>query len=512
MTRRPDEPSLFQAAGRRLAAERAGLAERLRPERLDDLLGQRALLGEGTPLRQQVRQQRLRSLLLWGPPGCGKTTLARVLAQEAGYDLVALSAVSAGVADVRAAIEGAEQRLAGQRRPTLLFVDEIHRFHKGQQDALLHAVEDGRLLLIGATTEHPSFHVNAALLSRLTVLRLQPLDDASARALLLRALTDEARGLGARKLVLADDALAELVSNAGGDARRLLNDLERAADRAEASGRQGIETADVVAARGERVLSHDRAGERHYDLLSALHKSLRGSDPDAAAYWVQRLLLAGEDPVVVARRLVRMASEDIGLADPRALRIALDSLEAVRFLGMPEGDAALVAAAIFLALAPKSDAVYRACLAARLAVERHGELDVPAALRHAPTALHRRDGAGRGYRNPHEVPGGLTGQQHLPDALRGSPLYEPGERGAEAELGRRLGLVRASRGDGPSPATNAQPAAASSPESPAKPARPSERPAARPRVPPQAAPASAAPDAAPAAPASGSAPARDSDG
>jgi len=472
MTRRPDEPTLFVAAGRRLAAERAGLAERLRPERIDDLLGQRALLGEGTPLRQQVRQKRLRSLLLWGPPGCGKTTLARVLAQEAGYDLVPLSAVSAGVADVRAAIEGAEQRLAGQRRPTLLFVDEIHRFHKGQQDALLHAVEDGRLLLIGATTEHPSFHVNAALLSRLTVLRLQPLDADAAHALLARALADEARGLGAKKLVLAHDARAELVGASGGDARRLLNDLERAADRAEAASRLVIEAADVIAARGERVLSHDRGGDRHYDLLSALHKSLRGSDPDAAAYWVQRLLLAGEDPVVVARRLVRMASEDIGLADPRALRIALDGLEAVRFLGMPEGDAALVAAAIFLALAPKSDAVYRACLAARQAVEHHGELEVPAALRNAPTALHKREGAGRGYRNPHELKGGLTGQLHLPDELRGARFYEPGERGAEAELGRRLGLVRASRGDGPAPE-----AAAPGAQSATTPAGPVVRPA-----------------------------------
>jgi len=327
-------------------------------------------------------------------------------------------------------------------------VDEIHRFHKGQQDALLHAVEDGRITLVGATTEHPSFHVNAALLSRLRVLRLQPLDDAAARALLARALADTGRGLGGRGLSLADDAEAELVAGAGGDARRLLDELERAADLAQGAGTPRIEVAHVTAARGAAVLAHDRAGTRHYDLLSALHKSLRGSDPDAAAYWVQRLLVAGEDGTVIARRLVRMASEDVGLADPRALRQALDALEAVQFLGMPEGDAALVQAAIYLALAPKSDAVYRASAHARMAVERHGALPVPPALRQASTALDRREGHGRGYVNPHETSESLTAQQHLPEDLAGSCFYEPGVRGAEAEYARRVELVRRAREGG----------------------------------------------------------------
>jgi putative ATPase len=310
-------------------------------------------------------------------------------------------------------------------------------------------VEDGRLQLVGATTENPSFHVNAALLSRCRVLRLAALDERACRLLVGRALEDTERGLGRLGASLDDEAAGTLVSLVGGDARRLLDTLERAALAAHGSGRARIGAADVRAALGERLPGHDRNGDRHYDLLSALHKSLRGGDPDAAAYYVQRLLGAGEDPHVVARRLVRMASEDIGLADPRALRIALDAVDAVAVLGMPEGDAALVAAAVYLALAPKSDAVARACSAARAAVEQDPDAPVPLALRNAPTALLRSLGAGRGYVNPHRAAQQSALASHLPEPLAGRRFYEPSGRGEEAALYERLSAPRADAGTPP---------------------------------------------------------------
>jgi len=446
--RRPVSP-LFADAARRAATGRAGLAERLRPASLDELVGQQALVAT---LRADLAAGRLGSLILWGPPGSGKTTLARALARESEAELRALSAVGAGVADVRAAIAAAEEALGGGGAPTLLFVDEIHRFHAGQQDALLHAVEDGRITLVGATTENPSFSINSALLSRCRVLRLAPLEPAAQAELVRRALADRERGLGGLGLAVEPAARAALVEHAGGDARVLLDTLERAAGRAAAAGAPAIAAAHVATALGERTALHDKSGDRHYDLLSALHKSLRGSDPDAAAYWVERLLVAGEDPRVVARRLVRMASEDVGLADPAALGVALDALSAVQFLGLPEGDAALVQAAVYLALAPKSDAVYRAGLAARAAAERRPDLAVPLELRNAPTKLLAEMGAGRGYVLPHDVPEGLTAQEHLPRELAGSRFYEPGGRGAEAELGRRLAAIRAARAAARAPA------------------------------------------------------------
>jgi putative ATPase len=428
---------LFSAAGARRAAADAPLAERLRPASLDEIVGQEELLAPESLLRREARDGRLSSLVLWGPPGCGKTTMARLLAGESGFDLVWLSAVSAGVAEVRRLLAEASQRLGATGRRTLLFVDEIHRFHKGQQDALLHEVEDGRVVLVGATTENPAFHLNGALLSRCRLLQLLALSKAAAQELLQRGLTD-ARGLGGER-TLSRQAEAELIEVAGGDARRLLNHLERAAHMARVEGADAISVEHVRSSLGARVPSHDRSGDRHYDLLSALHKSLRGSDPDAAAYWVHRLLVAGEDPLVVARRLVRMASEDVGLADPRALGVALDALRAVQFLGLPEGDAALCQAAIYLSLAPKSDAVYRASGEAKQAAERRGALDVPPEL-----AGSRRKGA-RPYNNPHEVEGRVTSQQHLPDALAGAEFYQPGELGFEAHLRERLDEFRRRR-------------------------------------------------------------------
>lgn len=436
---------LFAAAGRQQAARWAPLAERMRPRTLEDFADPSGLLAPGSPLRHEVDQGRLSSLLLWGPPGCGKTTLARLLATATDHELVSLSAVSTGVAALRDALAEAQFRLGAGGRPTLLFVDEIHRFHKGQQDALLHEAEDGRVVLVGATTENPSFHVNAALLSRCRLVRLPGLTDTAARQLAQRALTDTEQGLGKGSVDWPEESWNVLLSLAAEDGRRLLNVLERAVGLASDGGRDIPTPEDLARAAGERSLAHDKSGDAHFDLLSALHKSLRGSDPDAAVYYVERILVAGDDPRVIARRLVRMASEDVGLADPRALSCALDALRAVEFLGLPEGAGALSQAAIYLALAPKSDAVTLACKAARQAIERRGALPVPDALRNAPTALAKSLGHGKGYVNPHGIEGSVSSLEHLPDALAGSVFYRPSPRGVEHELGRRLAEFRRRR-------------------------------------------------------------------
>ncbi len=440
----PTHGDLFSAAGRRRAAITAPLAERLRPQGLDEVVGQGELLAADGLLRREAKDGRLSSLVLWGPPGCGKTTLARLLADEAGFELTHISAVSVGVAEVRRLLAESAQRLGASGRRTLLFVDEIHRFHKGQQDALLHEVEDGRVVMVGATTENPAFYLNQALLSRCRLVQLNALTPDAAGELLDRGLADP-RGMSGER-GLDEEARAELVEVADGDGRRLLNHLERAAHMARVEGAAVITAAHVRGSLGARLPAHDRSGDRHFDLLSALHKSLRGGDPDAAVYWLHRMLLAGEDPTVVARRLVRMASEDVGLADPRALGVALDALRAVQFLGMPEGDAALCQAAIYLALAPKSDAVYRASGEARQAAERGGALDVPPEL-----AGSKRPGSVPGsapYQNPHEVPGRVTNQEHLPDRFADATFYRPGDVGFEAHLQQRLDDFRRLRREG----------------------------------------------------------------
>ena len=410
------------------------LAERLRPRHLDEVVGQRHLLGPGRPLRVAFETGRLPSMILWGPPGVGKTTLARLLAGATGAHFVVLSAVLAGVKDIREAVEQA-QALRRRGRATVVFVDEVHRFNKAQQDAFLPHVEAGLFSFVGATTENPSFEVNSALLSRATVHVLKPLDDADLVELLARAQAL----LGAPPLTEA--ARGRLVEHADGDARRLLNAYDNlAAAQPEASE---LDEARLEATLGELLRRGDKGGDVFYDTISALHKSVRGSDPDAALYWLARLLDAGADPRYAARRLVRMASEDIGLADPRALRLALDAAEVFERLGAPEGELALAQAVVYLAVAPKSNAVYKAWGAVREQVRGDRSRAVPTHLRNAPTALMRGLGHGAGYRYAHDEPDAYAaGEHYLPEGLEGMRFYLPVERGLEQRIAARLAELR----------------------------------------------------------------------
>ena len=412
----------------------APLAERLRPRHLDEVVGQRHLLAAGRPLRVAFDSGRLPSMILWGPPGVGKTTLARLLAGATGAHFIVLSAVLAGVKEIRDAVEQAgAQRRAG--RATVVFVDEVHRFNKAQQDAFLPHVESGLFSFIGATTENPSFEVNSALLSRATVHVLKALDEAELGELLLRA-----QGLLAAP-PLAAAAQQHLVAHADGDARRLLNAYENLV----AAHGEAAELDEVMleATLGELLRRGDKGGDVFYDTISALHKSVRGSDPDATLYWLARLLDAGMDPRYAARRLVRMAAEDIGLADPRALRLALDAAEVYERLGSPEGELALAEAAVYLAVAPKSNAVYKAWGAVREMVRGDGSRPVPMHLRNAPTRLMKGLGHGEGYRYAHDEPEGYAaGVRYLPEGLPRQRFYEPVARGLELRIGERLAALR----------------------------------------------------------------------
>jgi putative ATPase len=435
---------LFEtAADRDLSG--APLAERMRPHTLEDVFGQQHLVGDGAFLPKQLARGRLPSLIFWGPPGTGKTTLAEVLGRSLDMRFERISAVLAGVKDLRAAVEQARRARAEQRRGTLLFVDEIHRFNKGQQDALLPHVEKGVVTLVGATTENPSFEVNAALLSRCRVLVLRALDDASLSSLIDRALNDEARGLGDTGLVLDDDAREALIRAAGGDARRTLSSLEIAADLALADSAQAIALRHAEEAVARRVVLFDKAGDSHYDVASALIKSLRGSDPDAALHYLARMLEGGEDVRFILRRLIIFASEDIGNADPRALQMAVAAQQAFDMVGMPEGVYALSQVTTYLAMAPKSNAALRAIRAAKEDVLRHPAAGIPPHILSAPTALMKSLGRGRDYQYPHDYPDQFVEVTYLPDALRGARYYEPTESGFEARLKARLHELRTRR-------------------------------------------------------------------
>jgi putative ATPase len=412
------------------------LADRMRPRTLDEVVGQDHLLGPGRVLRVALERGELHSMILWGPPGSGKTTLASLMASVAGARFVAFSAVLSGVKEIRQVVGEADVERARRRRRTILFVDEIHRFNRAQQDAFLPHVEKGTIVLVGATTENPSFEVNSALLSRCRVYVLHGLGEPELLAILRRALADREHGLGAAPPQADDDALRLIASLANGDARAALNVLELAAQLAGPGGAVGEATIRDAAQR--RTLLYDKTGEEHYNLISALHKSLRDSDPDAALYWMTRMLDSGEDPLYVARRLVRFASEDVGNADPQALTLTLAAKQAYEFLGTPEGELALAQATLYLALAPKSNAVYVAFDAARHDVHERPAEPVPLHIRNAPTGLMKDLGYGRGYQYAHDAPDARVEQEHLPEALRGRRYYRPTDRGLEAELARRL--------------------------------------------------------------------------
>ncbi len=422
----------------------APLAARMRPRSLDEFVGQQPAVGAGSMLRGAVERGRLPSVILWGPPGCGKTTLARLLAKDTSAEFVAISAVASGVAELRKIVAEAKARRGAGIR-TVLFIDEIHRFNKAQQDVILPYVEDGTVTLIGATTENPSFEVVAPLLSRVRVVRLTSLDEGDLRHVVQRALADADRGLGSLGIQIAPEAMDALVAGANGDARAALTALEIAAGSAHAARRDAISPGDIQQALQDRRPYHDKGADFHYDTISALIKSVRGSDPDAALYWLARMVEAGEDPLFLVRRMVILAAEDVGLADPQALILATACQQAVHFVGMPEGWIPMAETCVYLALAPKSNSAYGAYQRAKEDALRTSHLPVPMHLRNAVTGMMKQFGYGQGYRYAHDEPGHLArGERYLPEEVGGAKYYLPGSLGFEATAAERLARLRAS--------------------------------------------------------------------
>ena len=430
------QPSEIKEQGRR------PLADRMRPETMEEYVGQLHILGPGKPLRQQIERDELASMILWGPPGSGKTTLAMIVAQKTKSDFVRFSAVLSGIREIKDVMAAAEKTSHYGRR-TILFVDEIHRFNRAQQDAFLPYVERGDIVLIGATTENPSFEVNAALLSRTKVYMLSALSTGEVVTLLQRALHDEKRGLGGEKVAISDELLRQIAVFANGDARSAYNTIEAAVAAAprDAEGRATITEKLIEDAIQRKVLLYDKAGEEHFNIISALHKSVRNSDADAALYWLGRMLEAGEDPLYVARRLIRMASEDVGMADPRALEVAVAAMQAVHFVGLPEGDLALAQATVYLALAPKSNALYTGYGEVKSDAQKTVAEPVPLHLRNAVTGLMANIGYGKGYQYAHNAEEKLTDMDCLPESLKGRRYYQPTDQGLEKKLMEKMQAI-----------------------------------------------------------------------
>ncbi len=431
---------LFDLPEEQAVPQAAPLAARMRPRIFDEFVGQEHLVARGRVFRKCIEADQLPSMIFWGPPGSGKTTLAYLIANVTQAEFSPLSAVSAGVADLRRVVREAKKRLKSTGQRTILFVDEVHRFNKAQQDAVLPFVEDGTITFIGATTENPSFEVISPLLSRCRVFRLNLLSDEEVRLIVERAIRDRERGLGKLQLKISEEALRHLVTMSNGDARVTLNALEMAvfATLPDKDGTRRIDLPAIEEALQHRALLYDKSGDQHYDLISALHKSLRGSDPDAGLYWLGRMLEAGEDPLYIARRLVRFASEDVGMADPQALVIAVAAQQAVHFVGLPEGNLALAEAVVYLATAPKSNSLYQAYSRVQKDIQQGRNEPVPLHLRNPVTGLMREMGYGKGYKYAHDYPDHFVKQQNLPSALQGKRYYVPTEQGYEREIAARL--------------------------------------------------------------------------
>ena len=431
---------MFEHQSKEQKEKEAPLAARMRPRTFHDFVGQQHLIGEGHVLRKAIEADQLPSIILWGPPGSGKTTLAFIIANTTNSHFSPVSAASAGVTDLRRIIEEAKERHKLYQQRTILFIDEIHRFNKAQQDTVLPFVEDGTVTLIGATTENPSFEVISSLLSRCRVFTLNPLTEDEIRIILIRAVKDKLRGLGALNVELGGDAMVHLITMSNNDARVALNTVEMAAMATppDANGKHRILLETIEDAVQHRTLPYDKGGEQHYDLISALHKSLRGSDPDASLYWLARMLEAGEDPLYIVRRLVRFATEDVGMADPQALVIAMSAQQAVHFIGMPEGNLALAEAAVYLATAPKSNSLYQGYSRVQEEIKRGASESVPLHLRNPVTPLMKDIGYGKEYKYAHDYPGHFVEQQNLPDSLQGKQYYIPGDQGYEKEVAARL--------------------------------------------------------------------------